>query len=397
LGNFLYADYTQFEQNRNFIDIFRSFIDTSIELLNIEENIIKLNNDVNDRKKSNEIVSKELNALFSLIKSSIQSSLKSSNFKDIIGESANDIINYSDKNIDEKKRIFSHLIYDEIVEIEKKILDICNKALQIIENFILKNPIPILKKDIRLELETDSEYKSELLILSDYEIKYVLSIITNEDDFWNEKRKISELGINDVKIPIRLKKPWLSKNFEIEFLKLDDFYISKIESSDGFLKCLFSRDQKQESEKIEISFVYSSGNFVPIINHIIEGKKVDILTDHDLVDSFNKDVFIKLNKLIEEKINKLYKLRVKLKSMFLNQKDVILENIMSKLFIKIAEIISPIIKKIEEKSPQSGELILRFEEDANTRSEYFYKIEDALKKLQICEDKGVPIIKALDL
>ena len=91
----------------------------------------------------------------------------------------------------------------------------------------MHEPCGKVKTDMAVDLDAEG-YQIVLSITCEADVLYDLSVLTKQTAFWRERHRLSDFGVTDVKIPIKLKKPWLGKEFEPEFVKLDDFYISEI-------------------------------------------------------------------------------------------------------------------------------------------------------------------------
>jgi len=278
-------------------------------------------------------------------------------------------------------------------------------------------------------------------------LNYLFRIDTSEIEFWHGVRKLSEFGLKELMLPIGMKAPIsqkLKKAFsfgsrknndvvkEPEFVKVDDYHLLSIRL-DGE-KTLFIQLvpdlTKPDSERIEIT--YDVSNFLslhsqhtdsntppeatlPTINYKSRknGKWVestDLLRIEEITQASDKSKIWFLGTAILEKLRILQNVNIvtsmgKLQLLKANDNDIVLFDAPTKvnfpllfeLLSLVASSFTPLIKSLKEKTPVSGELILREEVEKGQRKEYTVRLDDLKSQLPVTHYCGRSVLDILQL
>jgi hypothetical protein len=392
MGTYLYADYSPFEHNLNFVNLLKSYVNTSTELLELEEKIKELDRSIKEKRKTYETITKELDSFISKIDNAATLSLGTSTIKDYIKKYVKQTLKLATNVVEEGKQNLSKSINKQVLELERQYYEIKSTTIRILNNFILQNPIAIKNEKAAIKLLSSGIYEVLLNTECEADISYQFIVSTSESSFWKEKRRVSDFGIMDVKIPIKLKKPWLAKEYEPEFLKIDEFYLKNVTYDGNIIEMSFSREIEEDTEKIIFT---CSKELPPRCFYISEGlEEHDIFSEKALADHFNSDFLTILDRAIRDRVKELFSAAKTVRTIKSGSHNVIEENIFFVFLQIVAKYFSSTVKKVQEKSPRDGELIIRFEEDQGKRTEYFYKIDEAITKLNI-NKKGKEILSSL--
>jgi len=94
----------------------------------------------------------------------------------------------------------------------------------------------------------------------------------------------------------------------------------------------------------------------------------------------------------------LYEKRQKLRSIYLNNKDIIEDSIVYELMQKVAEILKPTITDIKEHSPsKEEELSIKEEDEHGKRREIYLKRSDIRDRLSAIKEKGDKLLEIMTL
>jgi hypothetical protein len=254
-------------------------------------------------------------------------------------------------------------------------------------------------------------------------VNYAFHIDTSEIGFWASIRKISEFELKDVELPIGMKAP-LSERLknalklgsrksenvlEPEFVKIDDYCILSIKLNVKTLVVQVAPDvSKADIDFIEITYYLheletwrsAQLNYEPLgsghhpkINYKSRNNRqtvefMDSLSVKEIAQAANLTKIMSLGTSILEKLDtlrdpKVISSRSKLDLLKVGEQDVILLDgemkvefsSLFELLNLIAKSFAPFVKRLKEKSPVHGELILREVMEDGQRTEFMVKLE----------------------
>src|SRR5437867_4498507 len=254
-------------------------------------------------------------------------------------------------------------------------------------------------------------------------VNYAFHIDTSEMGFWTCIRKISEFGLKDVELPIGMKAPIserLKNAFKLgnrknenvmepEFVKIDDYCVLSIKLDVKTLVVQVVPDvTKAEVDLIEITYYLPEletwrpaqfnydppdSSHHPKINYKSSnnGRTVefmDLLNVKEIAQIANVTKIMNLGSSILNKLNMLQdpnmiSSRSKLDLLKIGEQDLILlDGGMKVEFSSVFELLSliatsfaPYVKRLKEKTPVQGELILREVMEDGQRTEFMVKLE----------------------
>jgi len=278
-------------------------------------------------------------------------------------------------------------------------------------------------------------------------LNYKLRIDTSEIEFWHSSRKIFEFGIKELMLPIGMKAP-ISEKFkqafrfgsskfngpvkEPEFVKVDDYYLlsTKLDGEKTLSIKLVPDVAKAETDIIEIiynvsdlpsSYLQPANSDVlpagtrPMINYTskensqyVEG--TDLLQIKEIVQASDLSKIGFLGTAILEKLRILQDpsfvdSRGRLELLKADDKHILLSDgimkvefrLLFELLNSIASSFTPFVKRLKEKTPVKGELILREEVEKGQRKEYTVKLDDLKSQLLATHYSGKTVSDILQL
>jgi hypothetical protein len=391
----MYADYTPFELNRNFFDLLKTFIYTCVDTVRLEQEIFTIRDQVEQKKNEYALTLERLDAFKDDVLLTISSSQKDGEDLPILHESKEKSIKIIEDLIEENGKRASTLYNQEVFELERKIGEAQSKTLVTLERFFLLDPLPIKTSAMMINARVKESYEAELELHSDGGIGYSVMSQCDKTSFWQRERKISDLQIDGVLVPVRLKKQLLGKDYQIETIKLNDFYIAKYKQlEEGNVELILLKELRKDTEKVEISYSPPDQGGVSELFYTQEGKRVDILASKELGQNLIQQDLLDLKTALEQKITEVKTATRALKTVLLGSEDVVQNNDLSSLAKHIAELYGVIVQEIRKRGSRPKELILRLENEG-TRNEYFYPIKDAIHGLEDIGDVGHEIATIL--
>jgi hypothetical protein len=490
-GRYLYGDYTLFEEKKNIIHVLKDFVSTSANIIEIHKNVGTLrfvleNVDV----FQDEIIRKIGN-----LQNSVESSLDAFHTKyhekivsssDVKKEAESSFFRMRApliNSIGDIEKQFTKYATEYREEIQERIIDSYNNAITLLQLWLSKDeynlPGTLLERrnkvltakidrdpylytitsanEIIGVTNTDSSSSAESLPASTF--SYHFTIDSKFSEFWKHRRKICDLGVDDLLIPIGFKKsiseklrrsfglgssqedPQGSSEREVEFVHSSSLYITYIKMLSGkTLVVKLSGDPSKSDEKsVEIEYNLpdlipeekgansNSGSTttigyykglveegrLPRIDYLDkdERRKID-LTQKEFQEGTDILKLVMMGKMLADRISDISNTSVvspymKLDSIRVGDKEGIMsssdsnktllyyEDIVMSFLELVAVGFSPLIQRISNKSPVKGELILRYETDEKERKEYVLRTEELSAPLS--DEDGRRVLERLKL
>ena len=313
-GRYLYGDYTPFEEKKNIIDVLKDFVSTSANIIEIHKNVGTLrfvleNVDV----FQDEIIRKIWN-----LQNSVESSLdvfhtkyheKIVSSSDIKKEAESSFFRMRApliNSIGDIEKQFTKYTNEYREEIQERIINSYNNAITLLQLWLSKDeynlPGTLLERrnkvltakidrdpysysitsanEIIAVTDTDtsssgSDDINDLEVPSASTFAYHFTIDSKFSEFWKHRRKISDLGVEDLLIPIGFKK-------------------SISEKLRRSLRLGSSQDDPQDSSEREVEYVHASSLYITYIK-MHSGKTLAVKLSGDPSKSDEKSFELEYN------------------------------------------------------------------------------------------------------
>jgi hypothetical protein len=487
-GRYLFGDYTPFDENKNFINVLKDFVSISTDIIEAHMNIERLRFVLKDI----ELFQNEMITKIKKFKVSTEASMDAFHKKyhegivnhlfptptgtDLYFKTKNALI----RPLTDGEREYARQSEEYKRFIQSKIIDSYNNIIALLQTWLSRDhynlPYTLTSNtsnivDVSIDKEDKDAYKisrtNTITLHIDKEtpfdntpiarvptLSYSFLIDSSALTFWNNKRKVSDLGIEDMPIPVGFKIPIskkLKRSFrfvsggsdnnqgsvekEPYFVAVDRYYIAyaKLENGKDLSVTIADDTSKLDDRVIKLDYdltnLYNNNNNndyrettnaefykrlisegkLPKMDYSEEGEKRSLnllqkeflrFTDFPKILLLGKALVDKLNTLSNPTVvashNKLEAIKVG-DSVAISSSSLIYNEELVILFLKsIAAEFAPLIRKLKEKSPIKGELILRHEIDSRQREEYVVKTEELNSNL-ISTDEGKKISTILGL
>jgi hypothetical protein len=493
-GRYLFGDYTPFDENKNFIYMLKDFVSISSNIIQIHQNTDKLRSVL----KNAEVFQNEIITKVDQFKRSTEESLDTFHRKyneeiinTIFPTSTGTNTFFQIKNalihplINGEREYITY--FEEYKKyIQSRIIDSYKNAVTLLQTLLSEDysNLPFTLRtststvvDISIDKEDNRSYRISRITTiipksgSSYNniegggidavvsssLSYSSIVDSSYQEFWRHKRKVSDIGIEDVSIPIGFKTPIsqkLKRSFrfvsgssdesnqnnaekEPEFVTADHYYIAHAKLESGkTLSLTLANDTSELNDKV-INIDYDLADFnndgktldseffkklisegrIPRIDYIEkqERRRLNFL-QKEFVEITDIPKILVLGKALLDKMNILLysttvSSHIKLDSIKVVDKEAVVinnnailptpmlhydEDLVVSFLGGIATGFSPLIQKLKEKSPVSGELILRYETDSAQREEFTVKSEQ-LNSMLSSTNEGKMISTVLGL
>jgi hypothetical protein len=392
---FLFGDSTEFPMHVDFLRLLNNFIDVSVKTISFENADFDLKETIMDRRRLKNSVIDEMDNFLLTVENSIEGALGRSKEREKIIEYADKSKVFLKKYIEDGKTKFSDEIFREIHNFEKKIEEADEANRKLLESFFINDPIPVRNKKFNIKA-TEKGYSANVFVEFDNGISCIFDIALFESSFWKGHVRARDF-IKGLDIPARMKKPFLKKELVPDLVIIDDFYLNELHLSDKELEVIFRKKHDINSERFRLK-IKLEDEFIMEIFHAEENEvEKNITADPDLKRELRSLRFQELRDSIIEQTNHLYTKKGKLEKIYVDDRDVLEENLIFELMQNVAEIFAPIISEIKEHSPSAEELSLKSEDESGMRHEIYLKKSDVSEKLDAIDEKGKKLIEILDI
>lgn len=411
-GRYLFGDYTPFDENKNFINMLKDFVSVSSNIIQIHKNVERLRFVLNNA----ELLENEMIAKIKQLKNSTDASMDAfhKNYHEGIINALFPTPTGTDLFFQIKNTLI-HQLTDGEKEyarhseeykkyIHSKIEDFYKNAASLLQDWLSKDnfnlPFALTSNllnvvEVSIDQNDDNSYRisrtSSITIQKKKAVKfadtaiddrasylfYSFIIDVSSIEFWDHKRKVSDLGIEDMLIPVGFKTPIsekLKRSFRFvsrgeddqtpmekdpEFVSADDYYLSylKLEGGKTLFLILADDASKLDDKVMKINYdmadwyqndfndkvddVSAKAEFYKRL--ISEGKvpKIDYIQDKEIrrLNLFQKEflqftdiskIFL-LGKVLTDKMNSILNPKaiashIKLESIKVDDKDAITVN-----------------------------------------------------------------------
>jgi hypothetical protein len=411
-GRYLFGDYTEFDENKNFINMLKDFVSISSNIIQIHKNVEKLRSVLHNA----ELLENEMIAKIKQFKNYTDTSMDAfhKNYhEDIINAlfptpTGTDLF-FQIKNalihqLTDGEKEYARHSEEYKKYIHSKIEDFYKNAASLLQDWLSKDnfnlPFALTSNllnviEVSIDQNDDNSYRisrtSSITIQKKKAVKfadtaiddrasylfYSFIIDVSSIEFWSHKRKVSDLGIEDMLIPVGFKTPIsekLKRSFRFvsrgeddqtpvekdpEFVSADDYYLSylKLEGGKTLFLILADDASKLDDKVMKINYdmadwyqndfndkvddVSAKAEFYKRL--ISEGKvpKIDYIQDKEIrrLNLFQKEflqftdiskIFL-LGKVLTDKMNSILNPKtiashIKLESIKVDDKDAIKVN-----------------------------------------------------------------------
>ena len=495
-GRYLYGDYTPFGENKNIIYVLKDFVSTSANIIEIHKNVGTLRFVLENVDVFQDEIMKKIGNLQNSIESSLdvfhtkyhERIVISSDVKKDAESSFFRMRSPLINSIGDIEKQFAKYANEYREEIQERIIDSYNNAITLLQLWLTKDehnlPGILLERRNRVLTAKIDKDPYSYTITSANEIivdnntspanstganmdgleslpastfSYHFTIDPKFSEFWRHRRKISDLEVEDLLIPIGFKKsiseklrrsfglgssqddPQDSSEREVEYVHASSLYVTSIKMHSGkTLAVKLSGDPSKSDEKsIEIEYslpdlipeekdvnssstttieyykgLVSEGR-LPRIDYLDrdERRKID-LTQKEFQEGTDTLKLIMMGRMLADRLGDISNTstvspHMKLDSIRVGDKEAIMssndtkntllyyEDIVMSFLELVAVGFSPLIQSISNKSPVKGELILRYETDEKERKEYVLRTEELSAPLS--DEEGRKVLERLKL
>jgi hypothetical protein len=488
-GKYLYADYSPFDENKNFVAMLKDFARLSSSIFQIHKDLEILDSalaksellqqeilsEIERCRKSSEIMTDDYNIQSNkMVKDHFPIPSKSGEKNEDLFLKTKDVLMQRLKNVRDE---YSQKTEEYQGYLKSKISNSQRNAINLLQNWLSNDPpeLPYItttsKVLNRLEVSIDNLATTRYYTIaktttvtlaspmeeksnspgSSTSMSYSLSLSGSNLDFWNSRKRVSDVGVKDVLIPFGLKTPLTEKirqslrgvpgiskepaEKEPGFVNVDGYFIVSVELDDKDKTLsvqLANNPLELEYNMVRITYDvhelytekpsaqrYLEGN-LPKINCILkEGEVEDVLQKKEIAESTDISKIILFGRVLMDKMKSLSdpslwaSSKSKLVYVEIDKKDAVAAPVgdisstghrsihysperVAAFLEAIASNFAPLVRKIEEKSAVKGELILRYEKKDGSREEHTVKIAE-LNSLLSASDDGKKISNLLFL
>ena len=383
---YLFGDSTESNIERNYLELLETLVGASVETIGLDNEILVLKGQIDDRIRLKKCVLDEMDNFIPVVEKTISNRAIERKDDDIFAQCAERSKELLAASINNCKDKFADDMSQEILPYQGKISEIENKNKKTLEPFLIQDPIPIINKKYTIKAVKD-DYSAKVQTNCEGNVSYIFTVASSEISFWDSHVRTSDF-IRGLKIPIGMKKGFLKKDLEPDFVNLDDYTLSYAEFSEEGIDAIFREDLDTTLGQVRLKMNFANYTSIEVYYTEEGGVEKNIIDIPELRASLNMPDLYKLGKGIVEQANEFYFKRRSLEYIYLDNIDVTKESRVFELMLKIADIYAPILMEIKSHSPHEEELSLKIEDDGGKRTEIYVKKSYIREKLLALNEKG---------
>lgn len=392
---YLFGDSTEFKTERDFLELLDNFIGVSIRGISTENSIFDIKEQMKNRRLLRDSVLNEMDIFLSAIEIAIVDAVSKSKEQETIVKHAEKIKGSAKSYIEENKTAFSDDTAQKIESSEKDITNMAEENRELLESFFVRDPIPIVDKKYDIKA-TEGGYSVLIQTYCEGDISYVFNVTTSDIPIWKSHAKVLNF-VRGIGIPAKMKKPFLKKEEVPDIITVDDYFLSDITVSKDELEIVLKKRIYTSSEKFRIK-ANLTGEFIADVYYAEEdGVEKNIRAVPELDSVVNNLRLREFGEKVIEHLDDLYQKRQKLRSIYVDDKDVLEDNFIFELMQKVAEILALTIVDVKERSPSEEELSIKEEDEHGRRREIYLKKSEVREKLSEIKDKGDKLLEIMTL
>lgn len=346
-GRYLYGDYSEFEENRNFINILNDYISISNNIFIIHDKIIKLDQHIEETYNFQKDLQNRFTDFTKAMESSIYNFYSTHHLKVLqtLNEKSNegkiffDTKDYLMNSFQVMEKEYSRNLKNYQENIKIKTNDYYRNSIKLIQTWLAKGLVTFpysflmnLKNSFEMNLINDDGkiyYKitnTNSIIIDNRDghgdgskiLTYSFSMDESRSNFFYQKQKLSDFNIHNLVFPIgykvsiskKLKRSFKlvstieddkeNSNKEPEKIFLDNYFLShiKLEKSKNIILRIANENSNSKTDKIiEINLNLMSNEIEKCFNETFDNqelktwiKKSDLLTIDYIVNNEKKNI-----------------------------------------------------------------------------------------------------------
>lgn len=377
MPRYLYADSTEFQLQRDFIDILERFSDAALEAIPTQEEIIDLKRNISKTESNMKSSLSEIESFGKEVESAI-GDVTSRFGEERFGELSESVKEDARGHVTQFRESEEKRFKEEVKNMRKALEKKQAGLLQVLGEFLYYDPLEIATLKITVGLEED-KYLSVAKVFCESGIYYEFGL-----SFFDRKMEVKDLIEKPIEVPAAMKKPIMAKEKKPRFVSINDWTLTSAEyesNGETLLKVTLTRDEGDEdSPRAVLTVKPGEERLESLVYRDEDGTTKDVLKDAALKQHIDEDIEEYCKFLLGHFYSLLNK-KEKIEGVKIEGDDVVPGDLAEEFIMRCAREYGPIVKTIKERGLVEGELNLKAEDLEGKRTELYLKIDEYRSKM----------------
>ncbi len=374
---YLFGDLTEAPYQEDVLTLLQNVIEMGVETLKLQGESIRIRQAIEQEKTRLAQTLRDIEQFQQGLQKTIQTSFSNRPAGDVvvdIGQAVTSTLQQHAKDGKSKTRARAE---EKIVALQARASQVAGATFEYMRKFFMDSGLKIRSRTLVCELDNSAyQAQCELTDLAGISCTYTLN--TNSVALFSSPKRFSDVVTGRHEIPIGTKKAWRKKEPVPDLVRIDDATIVRIE-------------EKEEIGEYRLKLRSGQGQVVVQIHRLADGGLKAFWIDgsgsmqaiaSSLFSIEQKDLLSSFWKSTEESISALYQSKTSLKSIHLENKDVIQEELFSDVVRRLISYLAPIVQELDRHSLVPGELSLTHAgEEEGKREVFFVRKSTLLEKI----------------
>jgi hypothetical protein len=370
-GRYLFGDSEPFPGGYDFLAALRQFVQASSKALVLAHEADELERSLGDRAQEHLYAIETIQAFFAGLSDYVVERAARSGSPQIVGPYASQVVENIEALSAHARALRSKELDGASVEVTSRIHKQRTEIRQVVGEYLLTGPLPILSWAVSLNLSgTAPNGQAVLEHPGDVTTSVALDVV--RDSTWSRARRIGDIAPG-MTMQVGFKKAFLRSSLHPDIVALDEFVIGVLELGPDSMELRLRRKLDAPRDA-----------FVLTVDPDEHGKSVVKVTRMDergggtadppfLSEGDEARRVLELVTVLRGECGALLAHKKRLLSAQLDGHDVFERGLVPVLLQRIADRLAPIAQEVSRHSPNSSELSLKFEREGGRREEVYLK------------------------
>jgi hypothetical protein len=370
-GRFLYGDSEPFPGGYDFLAALRQFVAASSRALVLAHEADELERSLGERAQEHLYAIETIQTFFTGLGDLIAERAARSGSPQIVGPYAAQVVEHVEAVGAHARALRSKELDGASVEVTSRIRERRAEIRQVIADYLLSGPLPVLSWAISLNLAGTAP-NGQAVLEHPGDVSTSVAIDVTRDATWNRARRLGDI-VPGMTMQVGFKKAFLRSSLHPDVVALDEHVIAVLELGPDSMELRLRRKLDAPRDAFVLT-VDPDENGKPLVKVTRMDERGGGSADPPFVSEGDEARrVLELVSILRGECSALLAHKKRLLSAQLDGHDVFERSLVPVLLQRIADRLTPIATEVSRHSPNPSELSLKFEREGGRREEVYLK------------------------
>jgi hypothetical protein len=370
---YLYGDSVPFPLQYNFLTTLETFVASAAKAVELEVEVGRFEGSLVESANVRATALNELDYFHNTVMRAL-GEVSTHAHKPHTADYARQIHDHAARIIEEAKRSHADLSERERAHAQNEVERRRGDTRAALETFLTVGRLPSNEARISMRLDGGHNEMSAVFVNP---LGIVTSFRLGTASGWQVPRKVSDFA-QGVDLQVGVKKSWIKRTVQPEMVHVDDFYLGGFEISEDAAEL---RLRKKPDMRDVLVFKLRRLD-TELLAEVLRPEEEAIEGLSSSLDAPDRAQVERLWQLIRAACSEALNRKERLLAVSLDGVDVLEHHRVKEFIERVVQMMAPIVAEIARRSPSTGELSLKHEDDAGRREELYLRKADLLQKLE---------------